>query len=408
MHLRCSISQCGAKLDLHERALACPRCGDLLEVVVERIASEPAVLKRQWRERRVSHDPRDLSGVWRFRDLLPEYPADTVVTLGEGNTPLVRGSRTAQWVGLRTLWFKHLGWNPTASFKDLGMTVGMTEAKFLGAQAVGCASTGNTSASLAAYAARAGLISKVFLPAGQTSQNKLAQALDYGAELIEVQGSFDDALEAMLGAGDSGLYFLNSINPFRLEGQKTAMFEMLEQLQWNIPDYVIVPGGNLGNSSAFGKAFEELKRFGFVDKLPKMVVVQAAGANPFARMWRDGTRQLVPVEHPETAATAIRIGNPRSWKKSLRGVELTGGFVMDVTDEEIGEAKAMIGRDGIGCEPASATTLAGLRKLRSQGELDPDAVVVAILTGHVLKDTDYIIKSRNKSAKREAAELHAK
>ena len=408
MHLRCSISQCGAKLDLHERALACPRCGDLLEVVVERIASEPAVLKRQWRERRVSHDPRDLSGVWRFRDLLPEYPADTVVTLGEGNTPLVRGSRTAQWVGLRTLWFKHLGWNPTASFKDLGMTVGMTEAKFLGAQAVGCASTGNTSASLAAYAARAGLISKVFLPAGQTSQNKLAQALDYGAELIEVQGSFDDALEAMLGAGDSGLYFLNSINPFRLEGQKTAMFEMLEQLQWNIPDYVIVPGGNLGNSSAFGKAFEELKRFGFVDKLPKMVVVQAAGANPFARMWREKAGKLVPVEHPETAATAIRIGNPRSWKKSLRGVELTGGFVMDVTDEEIGEAKAMIGRDGIGCEPASATTLAGLRKLRSQGKLDSDAVVVAILTGHVLKDTDYIIKSRNKSAKREAAELHAK
>ena len=408
MHLRCSISQCGAKLDLHDRALACPRCGDLLEVVVERIACDPATLKRQWRERRLSHDPRDLSGVWRFRDLLPDYPADTVVTLGEGNTPLVRGSRTAQWVGLKTLWFKHLGWNPTASFKDLGMTVGMTEAKFLGAQAVGCASTGNTSASLAAYAARAGLISKVFLPAGQTSQNKLAQALDYGAELIEVPGSFDDALDTMLGSANAGLYFLNSINPFRLEGQKTAMFELLEQLQWNVPDYVIVPGGNLGNSSAFGKAFEELKHFGFLDKLPKLIVVQAAGANPFARMWRDGTRQLVPVEHPETAATAIRIGNPRSWKKSLRGVEFTGGFIMDVTDEEIGEAKTMIGRDGIGCEPASATTLAGLRKLRSQGKLDPDAVVVAILTGHVLKDTDYIIKSRTKTAQREATELHAK
>jgi threonine synthase len=340
--------------------------------------------------------------------LLPEYPADAVVTLGEGNTALVRGSRTAQWVGMRTLWFKHLGWNPTASFKDLGMTVGMTEAKFIGAKAVGCASTGNTSASLAAYAARAGLISKVFLPAGQTSQNKLAQALDYGAELIEIQGSFDDALEAMLGSTDSGLYFLNSINPFRLEGQKTAMFELLEQLEWRVPDYIIVPGGNLGNSSAFGKAFEELKKFGFVEKLPKLIVVQAAGANPFARMWREGTRKLVPVEHPETAATAIRIGNPRSWKKSLRGVEFTGGFVMDVNDEEIGEAKAMIGRDGIGCEPASATTLAGLRKLRSQGKLDADAVVVAILTGHVLKDTYYIIKSRQKAQTRAAAELHAK
>jgi threonine synthase len=406
MYLRCSISQCGAELDLHERALACPRCGELLEVVVDKIALDPAALKRQWRERRLSHDPRDASGVWRFRDFLPEYPADTVVTLGEGNTPVVRGKRTAEWVGLRTLWFKHLGWNPTASFKDLGMTVGMTEANFVGAQAVGCASTGNTSASMAAYAARAGLTAKVFLPAGQTSQNKLAQALDYGAELIEIQGSFDDALEALLRSVDSGLYFLNSINPFRLEGQKTAMFELLEQLQWNVPDYVIVPGGNLGNSSAFGKAFIELKQFGLIEKLPKLVVVQAAGANPFARMWRDGGRQLVPVERPETAATAIRIGNPRSWKKSLRGVEFTGGFVMDVTDEEIGEAKAMIGRDGIGCEPASATTLAGLRNLMSQGQLDAHAVVVAVLTGHVLKDTDYIIKSRKKSESR--AEAHAK
>ncbi len=406
MHLRCSISQCGAELDLHQRALACPRCGDLLEVFVDKVALEPAALKRQWRERRLSYDPRDLSGVWRFRDFLPEYPADTVVTLSEGNTPLVRGKRTAEFAGLRTLWFKHLGWNPTASFKDLGMTVGMTEARFVGAQAVGCASTGNTSASMAAYAARAGLLAKVFLPAGQTSQNKLAQALDYGAELIEIQGSFDDALNTLLQSVDSGLYFLNSINPFRLEGQKTAMFELLEQLQWKVPDYVIVPGGNLGNSSAFGKAFIELKRFGLIEKLPKLVVVQAAGANPFARMWRERAKTLVPVEHPETAATAIRIGNPRSWKKSLRGVEFTGGFVMDVTDEEIGEAKAMIGRDGIGCEPASATTLAGLRKLMSQGELNADAAVIAVLTGHVLKDTDYIIKARKKSEPR--AELHVK
>jgi threonine synthase len=186
------------------------------------------------------------------------------------------------------------------------------------------------------------------------------------------------------------------------------MFELLEQLAWNIPDYLIVPGGNLGNSSAFGKAFEELKQFGLVEKVPKMIVVQAEGANPFARMWRSGSRQLVPLDKPETVATAIRIGNPRSWKKSLRGVEFTGGFVMDVTDEEIGEAKAMIGQDGIGCEPASATTLAGLRKLRSEGTLDPDAVVVAVLTGHVLKDTDYVIKHRKKSGSREASEVHVK
>ena len=408
MYLRCSVTQCGAELDLHDRALACPRCGDLLEVVVDKVALDPPALKRQWRERRLSCDPRDVSGVWRFRDFLPAYPADTVMTLGEGNTALVRGIRTAQFAGLRNLWFKHLGWNPTGSFKDLGMTVGMTEAKFVGTKAVGCASTGNTSASLAAYAARAGLIAKVYLPAGQISMNKLAQALDYGAELIEIPGSFDDALNALLDSVNPDLYFLNSINPFRLEGQKTAMFELLEQLAWNVPDYLIVPGGNLGNSSAFGKAFEELKKFGLVEKVPRMIVVQAAGANPFARMWRDGTRQLVPVDKPETVATAIRIGNPRSWKKSLRGVEFTGGFVKDVTDEEIGEAKAMIGQDGIGCEPASATTLAGLRKLRSEGTLDPDAVVVAVLTGHVLKDTDYVIKHRKKSGSREASEVHVK
>jgi threonine synthase len=195
---------------------------------------------------------------------------------------------------------------------------------------------------------------------------------------------------------------LNSINPFRLEGQKTAMFEMLEQLGWQVPDYVICPGGALGNSSAFGKAFEELKTFGLIEKVPRLIVVQAAGANPFASMWQKGTRQLEPLANPETVATAIRIGNPRSWRKALRAIEFTGGFVMDVTDDEIGEAKAMIGRDGIGCEPASATTLAGLRKLASQGKLDADATVVAILTGHVLKDTDYIIKSREKAEQREA------
>ena len=313
--------------------------------------------------------------------------------MAEGNNPLVRGNKTADWASVRNLHFKHLGWNPTACFKDLGMTVGMTEAVFVGAKFVGCASTGNTASSLAAYAARAGLTAKVYLPAGQVSQNKLAQALDFGAEVVQVEGSFDLALEQMLNStGD--LYFLNSINPFRLEGQKMVMFEMMEQLGWRAPDYVIVPGGNLGNSSAFGKALVELEAAGLLDKLPRLVVVQAAGANPLAQMWRSGAAELTPVAHPETAATAIRIGNPRSWKKALRAVKHTNGFVMDVTDEEIAEAKAMVGRDGIGCEPASATTLAALRKLSSQGTIDRDAVIVAILTGHALKDTDFIIKSQ--------------
>jgi threonine synthase len=367
----------------------------LLEVVIDTPA-DPAEVKRRWLERRLSNDARDTSGVWRFRELLPDvYGPAGVVTLAEGNTPLVRGQKTLDFAGLKSLSFKHLGWNPTGSFKDLGMTAGITEAKFVGAKAVACASTGNTAASLAAYAARAGVVGRVYLPAGQASANKLAQALDYGAEMIQIEGNFDDALNTLLTSNDPDLYFLNSINPFRIEGQKTAMIEMLEQLDWQIPDYLVVPGGNLGNSSAFGKAFMELKKFGFIERTPRIVIVQAAGANPLARMWESGAAELQAVAQPETAATAIRIGNPRSWKKSLAGVRFTNGFVLDVTDEEIGEAKDWIGRDGIGCEPASATTLAGIRKLTHSGKLERDANVIAILTGHVLKDTDYIIKRRN-------------
>jgi len=384
-------------LDLHDRALACPQCGNLLEVAIEAPRAEPRVLKQTWLERRMSADPRDVSGVWRFREFLPDgYGPQGIVTLGEGNVPLVRGQKTAAWAGLRNLSFKHLGWNPTGSFKDLGMTAGMTEAKFVGATAVACASTGNTAASLAAYAARAGVTGRVYLPAGQASVNKLAQALDFGAELVEIEGSFDDALNVLLEKADPNLYFLNSINPFRIEGQKTAMFELLEQLGWRVPDYLVVPGGNLGNSSAFGKAFIELKTYGFIERVPRMIIVQASGANPLARLWNSGAQELEAMAQPETAATAIRIGNPRSWKKALQGVRFTGGRVMDVTDEEIGEAKALIGRDGIGCEPASATTLAGLRKLVDSGELDRDSEIVAILTGHALKDTDYIVKSRKR------------
>jgi threonine synthase len=201
------------------------------------------------------------------------------------------------------------------------------------------------------------------------------------------------------------IYFLNSVNPFRVEGQKTVMIEMLEQLNWQVPDYVITPGGNLGNTAAFGKALEELKQFGFIDRVPKLVVVQAAGANPFAELWRSGAAEITPSTHPETVATAIRIGNPRSWRKALHSVKYTNGFVMDVTDEEIGEAKALIGLDGIGCEPASATTLAGLRKLHLQGKLEHDATVVAILTGHALKDTDYILKEHSKHHDERLAEV---
>ena len=272
------------------------------------------------------------------------------------------------------------------------MTAGMTEAKFVGARTVACASTGNTAAALAAYAARGEMTARVYLPAGQASANKLAQALDYGAEVVQIEGSFDDALNELLASTDPSLYFLNSINPFRIEGQKTAMYELLEQYDWQVPDYLVIPGGNLGNSSAFGKALAELHRFGFIDKLPKMIIVQARGANPLARMWETGSSELTAVSNPETVATAIRIGNPRSWRKALEAIHLTGGLVMDVSDDEIGEAKRAIGHDGIGCEPASATTLAGIKRLVETGRLDKDATIAAVLTGHVLKDTEYIIK----------------
>lgn len=396
MFLRCIEPGCKTTFALHEQVLACPHCGDLLEAVVE-LQADPSELKKMWRERRCSDKPQDRSGVWRFREVLPnDYAEDTVVTLAEGNIALVKGNRTAEWAGSRNLRFKHLGWNPTGCFKDLGMTVGITEAKFLGATVVGCASTGNTAGSMAAYAARAGITAKVFLPAGAVSLNKVAQSLDFGAEVVEMEGNFDRALNALLMDRTSGLYFLNSINPFRVEGQKTVMYELMEQLNWEAPDYIFVPGGNLGNSAAFGKALEEMSAFGFITKVPRIVVVQALGSNALVRTAAANDGTLHAVENPQTFATAIRIGNPRSWKKSLRGIRFSDGMVVDVTDDEIAEAKAIIGRDGIGCEPASATTLAGLRNLIAAGDIDRDAGVVAILTGHALKDTDFIIKSHQR------------
>lgn len=404
MFKRCSSGNCDAVLELHSREMACPQCGDLLELVVEPLDREPQELKKLWRERRFSDDPRDLSGVWRFREVLPEYgSAEAVVTMAEGNCPLVAGLKSAEWAGVKHLRFKHLGWNPTACFKDLGMTVGVTEAKHVGAKIVGCASTGNTSGSMAAYAARAGIKARVYLPAGAVSMAKLAQSLDYGAEVVQIEGNFDHALDDMLNSTDPELYFLNSINPYRIEGQKTVMYELMEQCGWNPPDVVVVPGGNLGNSSAFGKALMEMKHFGFIDKVPQLVVVQAEGANPFARAWKAGTSEVSPVVEPHTEATAIRIGAPKSWKKAMRGVKFSNGTVTDVPDSEIGQAKEVIGRDGIGCEPASAASLAGIRRLIAEGFLRQDADIIAVLTGHVLKDTDYIVRHHDVKIEHTAA-----
>jgi threonine synthase len=398
--IRCSDPECGAPAGAAHNPIRCARCGGLLEVVVPPPSMDPRSLRALWLDRRRSFEPSDLSGVWRFREFLPAYRPSDIVTLREGNTPLLDAPRTAKRAGVRQLYFKHLGWNPTGSFKDGGMTVGMTEAKRAGATRVACASTGNTAASMAAYAARAGLEARAYLPKGVVSAAKLAQALDYGAEIVEVDGNFDAALARLTSGQSSGEYFLNSLNPFRLEGQKTAMIELLEQLAWQVPDAVVVPGGNLGNVSSFGKAFEELVSARLIPKPPRLIVAQAEGANPFVRLWRSGGSALEPLRDPQTEATAIRIGAPASWKKALRALRFTGGLATDVSEQAIAAAKAAIGCEGIGCEPASATTLAAIEQLAADGRLERDATVVAVLTGHALKDPDFIVRHQPTSGDR--------
>jgi threonine synthase len=355
-------------------------------------------LMRVWDERRASSKTIDQSGVWRFRELLPDADETKIITMGEGNTPIWNAQRSAAYAKMKRLSFKHLGMNPTGSFKDLGMTTGITQAKRLRASGVACASTGNTSASMAAYAARAGMKAFVFIPSGQIALSKLSQALDYGAIVLQIDGDFDDAMRLVREvANRSSLYLLNSVNPFRLEGQKMIAFEMAQQRGWQAPDRIVAPGGNLGNSSAIAKGFHELLELGVIAKMPKITIVQAEGANPLYRLWRrrrereEADLKLKPVKNATTLATAIKIGAPLSWPKAMRGLRWSEGEVEQVTEQEIADAKAMIGLDGIGCEPASAVTLAGLRKMVASGEVNRDEDVVAILTGHILKDPDYTV-----------------
>jgi threonine synthase len=346
---------------------------------------DPIGYKHVLRERRSSSDPRFASGVWRLLELLPALPAGAIVSLGEGNVPLYDSTRGADYAGVDGLAYLHLGMNPTGSFKDLGMTVAVSAAKAAGARGVACASTGNTASSMAAYAARAGLPAYALIPRGRITKAKLAQILDYGAEIVEVDGSFDDAF-TKLAAIEGDLAIVNSINPNRIEGQKCAAFAMLEARAWRVPDWVAVPGGNLGNSTAIGKGFREALALGLIDRLPRIAVVQAAGAAPFARAFESG-QDVIPLV-AQTRASAIAVGSPKSWRASLHEVRASGGVVLAVDDDAIDDAKGSIGREGIGCEPASAATLAGLRALVRRGIVAPDADVVAVLTGHVLKDAD--------------------
>jgi len=390
----CINPECRAVFEVDEWVYVCARCGELLEI--ERVsgsAFEATELRRVWTERRASSDERDRSGVWRFREFLPFDDEVEVISLGEGNTQLYDAPRCADYCGLQRLQLKHQGNNPTGSFKDTGMTVAVTQAKKLGMRRVVCASTGNTAASLAAYAARAGMECMIMAPAGQVSAAKLAQALDYGAKVQEIEGNFDTCMRAIRElVHDGSAYLVNSINPFRIEGQKTVAFELAEQLDWRMPDHLVVPGGNLGNSSAFGKGLRELLAAELIDRQPQITVVQAAGAAPFARFYDEHASDLVNEEQPQTLASAIKIGAPVSWKKAWSAVRESSGRVITVSEQEIADAKAMIGRDGIGCEPASATTVAGIRKLVNEDVIKNDESVVAVLTGHLLKDTDYVIK----------------
>jgi threonine synthase len=334
---------------------------------------------------------RPSSGVWRYRELvLPGAVGE--VSHPEGNTPLLTREALARWADTPRLELKHEGHNPTGSFKDRGMTVGVTQARRIGARAVACASTGNTSASLAAYAAQAGLPAFVLVPAGKIALGKLAQTVGFGARVLAVRGDFDACLALLENASEQlGLYLLNSINPFRLEGQKTIVFELLQQRGWQAPDWIALPGGNLGNTAAFGKALREALAWGLIDRLPRLAVVQAEGAAPFARSFAGGFRERVPVQ-AETVASAIRIGNPASWDRAVRAVRETNGTVLAVSDQEILAAKREIDGAGVGCEPASAASLAGLRRLRAAGVVAREESAVAILTGHMLKDPEILLE----------------
>src|SRR5262245_56405570 len=406
---RCIHPDCGGTRAVEDTSFVCPRCGGLLDVAYDwdRLAPPKSLraFEARWAER---YDPLSFSGVWRFRDLLPFADPEKVLTIGEGQTILQRADVVAGYVGLEPgkLFLQYEGMNPSGSFKDNGMTAAFTHARMAGARRAACASTGNTSASLAVYCSATGLMKAViFIGSGKISYGKLAQALDHGALTIQIAGDFDDAMTRVQQVSQKlGIYLVNSINPFRLEGQKTIMYRVLEALRWEVPDWVVVPGGNLGNSSAFGKAFIELMELGLIQHAPRLGIINAAGADTFFQLydrqglrWHGGRPDQGKVDaylrgidaanaRASTLASAIEINRPVNLPKALRALERCGGVVREVTDQEIMDAKAKVAAGGLWCEPASAASVAGVRKLRSEGIIGADERVVCILTGHQLKD----------------------
>ncbi|NMG83382.1 MAG: threonine synthase [Methanosarcinales archaeon] len=378
-HLQCI--ECSSIYSIEEVVYTCRKCGGLLDVIYN--YNEIELSKKELSKQPLS--------VWKYKKLLP-ITRDPV-TLQEGGTQLYKLHRLAEDLEAKEVYVKHEGMNPTGSFKDRGMTVGVTKALELGMSTVACASTGNTSASLSIYGAKAGIPAVVLLPAGKVALGKVAQALMHGAKVLSIRGNFDEALTLVRDlCAKEDFYLLNSINPYRLEGQKTIGFEIADQLGWEVPDRIVLPVGNAGNITAIYKGFKELKTLGITDTVPKMIGIQAEGAPPIVNAVRSNQQNIIPDPDPETIATAIRIGNPVNARKALKAVYESGGTAETVTDEEIITAQKQLAQmEGIGVEPASASSIAGLRKLLQNGTIDPDERIVCIATGHLLKDSEHVL-----------------
>ena len=403
------MPDCGATYDVGEVRTSCDKCGALLDINYDwdslPVPDSLSWFEKKWARR---NEPLEKSGVWRFRELLPFAPDEKIVTVGEGQTPLHASFLVDEYVGMKTdrIRLQYEGMNPSGSFKDNGMTAAFTHAHMIGAKRAACASTGNTSASLALYCGMSQLMQAViFIGSGKISYGKLSQALDYGALTMQIAGDFDDAMQRVREVSKQlGIYLVNSVNPFRLEGQKTIMLRVLESLDWQVPDWIVVPGGNLGNSSSFGKAFHELHKLGLIDRIPQIAIINAAGANTLYELhekrglrWNQGRPDISIVDdyHAEldaaslradTIASAIEINRPVNLYKCLRALECSKGVVREVTDQQILDAKSRVAANGLGCEPASAASVAGAKLLVEEGVIDPEQRVVCVLTGHQLKD----------------------
>jgi threonine synthase len=407
---KCINPDCGATFDCGEPIFKCPQCDELLDACYDwdnvELPTKLSDFAKRWGTR---NNRLDFSGVWRFRELL-NFCEDTYkISIGEGQTILQKNDQVAKYVNMKpgSLFLQYEGLNPSGSFKDNGMTAAFSHAVMVGATSCACASTGNTSAAVALYAQSCGLKCTVFIGSGRIAFGKLSQAMDYGAQTIQILGDFDDCMRQVQNVcNELGLYLLNSLNPFRLEGQKTIMYRIIEALGWEVPDWIVVPGGNLGNSSAFGKAFSELKELGLINKIPRLAIINATGADTLTDLvnnkkltWNNGYANQKIINDfyadltrrnfsPHTCASAIEISRPVNLKKCLRAIDVCKGIVRAVTDEEILDAKALIGKHGLGCEPASAATIAGLKHLREEEIIGDSERVACVLTGHVLKDPD--------------------